>query len=75
MEVVRLVEFLESSFLSELLEKETVTDISYNGEYIFYLDNKFGRLKRNIEVEPALVKDFIRQIANLSEKQFSYQNP
>ena len=75
MDVSKLVDYLESSFLSDLLEKETITDISYNGENIFYLDNKFGRLKRNTEVEPTLIKDFIRQIANLSEKQFSYTNP
>ena len=75
MDVKKLVGYLETSFLSDLLKEDTITDISYNGEYIFYLDNKFGRLKRNVEVEPLLVRDFIRQIANLSEKQFSYQNP
>ncbi len=75
MDISKLVDYLESSFLSDLLAKDTITDISYNGEYIFYLDNKFGRLKRNVEVEPLLIKDFIRQIANLSEKQFSYQSP
>ena len=75
MDVNKLIEYIESSFLSDLLAQDSVTDISYNGEYIFYLDNKYGRLKRNVEVEPLLIKDFIRQIANLSEKQFSYQNP
>ena len=75
MDVKKLVGYLETSFLSDLLKEDTITDISYNGEFIFYLDNKFGRLKRNVEVEPLLVRDFIRQIANLSEKQFSYQNP
>ena len=74
MDVKKLVGYLETSFLSDLLKEDTITDISYNGEYIFYLDNKFGRLKRNVEVEPLLVRDFIRQIANLSEKQFSYHN-
>ena len=75
MDVNKLIEYLESSFLSDLLKKESVTDISYNGENIYYLDNRFGRLKRKTQVEPQLVRDFIRQIANLSEKQFSYQNP
>ena len=75
MNTEKLVDFLENSFLSVLLSKETITDISYNGEDIFYLDNKLGRLKREEKVEPQLIKDFIRQIANLSEKQFSYQSP
>ena len=64
MDVKKLVDYLESSFLKDLLSLESVTDISYNGDKIYY-----------IEVEPQLVKDFIRQIANLSEKQFSYQSP
>ena len=75
MDVRKLIEYLESSFLRDLLVLESVTDISYNGESIYYIDNRFGRLKRDVEVEPQLVKDFIRQIANLSEKQFSYQSP
>ena len=75
MDVKKLIEYMESSFLRELVLLESVTDISYNGESIYYIDNRFGRLKWSIEVEPQLVKDFIRQIANLSEKQFSYQSP
>jgi len=75
MDARKLIEYLETSFLSDLLSLESVTDISYNGEYIYYIDNRYGRLKRDVEVEPQLVKDFIRQIANLSEKQFSYQSP
>ena len=75
MDVKKLIEYLESSFLRDLLNLESVTDISYNGESLYYIDNRFGRLRRDVEVEPQLVKDFIRQIANLSEKQFSYQSP
>ena len=75
MDVKKLIEYLESSFLRDLLNLESVTDISYNGESLYYIDNRFGRLRRDVEVEPQLVKDFIRQIANLSEKQFSFQSP
>ena len=75
MDIKKLTEYLESSFLRDLLSLESVTDISYNGESIYYIDNRFGRMKREVDVEPQLVKDFIRQIANLSEKQFSYQSP
>ena len=75
MDVNKLIDYFEHSFLADLLNKESVTDISYNGESIYYQDNKLGRLKRKVAVEPQLVRDFIRQIANLSEKQFSYSNP
>lgn len=75
MDVKKLTDYLESSFLKDLLSLDSVTDISYNGDNIYYIDNRYGRLRRDVEVEPQLVKDFIRQIANLSEKQFSYQSP
>ena len=75
MDTAKLNAFIESSFISDLLARESITDISYNGESIFYVDNNFGRLKKEEVVEPQVIKDFIRQIANLSEKQFSYQNP
>ena len=75
MDATKLIDYLESSFLSDLLRQESITDISYNGESIYYLDNRYGRLKREAKVETQLIKDFIRQIANLSEKQFSYQSP
>ena len=39
MDVDRLVDYLENSFLKDLLKKESVTDISYNGQDIFYVDN------------------------------------
>ena len=71
----KLKEFLETSFISPLLEKEGITDISYNGEYIFYQSNKFGRRKSEIDVTPSQVASFLRQIANYSEKQFSFLDP
>ncbi len=39
------------------------------------MSNKDGRHKSNIEITSNEVNDFIRQIANLSEKQFSFSNP
>lgn len=71
----KLKEFLETSFISPLLEKEGITDISYNGEYIFYQSNKFGRRKSEIDVTPSQVASFLRQVANYSEKQFSFLDP
>ena len=75
MDVIKIVNFLEQSFLKDLLMNEDVTDISYNGQDIYYVDNNLGRLKSDIVIDKQQAKDFIRQIANLSEKQFSYQSP
>lgn len=75
MDVNKTVSFLEGSFLQELLANPKVTDISYNGQDIYYVHNDYGRLKSDTSIEKQAVKDFVRQIANLSEKQFSFQSP
>lgn len=71
----RLLTFIESSFLKPLLEIETVTDISYNGVSIYYMDNVLGRRKYHDTISKEQAIDFVRQIANLSERQFSYTTP
>lgn len=71
----KLKQFLETSFISPLLEKEGITDISYNGEHIYYQCNKYGRRKAEIDVTQNEVASFLRQIANYSEKQFSFLDP
>ena len=75
MDVSRIIAFFEESFLKDLLSNEKVTDISYNGQDLYYVHNDFGRIKSDITLDKVAAKDFIRQIANLSEKQFSYSNP
>lgn len=71
----RLIMYIENSFLKPLLDVDTVTDISYNGVSIFYMDNVLGRQKYKEELSTEMVVDFVRQIANLSERQFSYTSP
>lgn len=71
----RAKDFLESSFLSPLLQREGITDISYNGESLFYEDASKGRRKSGILVSSEDVGSFLRQIANFCEKQFSYMSP
>lgn len=75
MDSLRTCYYIENSFLKPLLEDQNVTDISYNGNDIFYMDNIHGRQKSEIKIDFTQAKDFIRQIANLTEKQFSFQNP
>ena len=75
MDVEKLITFLEGSFIKELLKNDDITDISYNGQDIYYVDNQHGRLLSEIAISSQEARDFVRQIANLSEKQFSFQTP
>ena len=71
----RLINYIETSMIAPLLKDSEITDVTYNGVSFFYVHNKFGRLKAKIEANNEQVSDFIRQIANFSEKQFSYSSP
>lgn len=73
--VDKLINYIENSFLGHLLTDENITDISYNGEKIFYQHNFKGRLLSDINVSKDEVHDFLRQIANYSEQQFSFTSP
>lgn len=72
---LKLIEFIENSFLKELLERESITDISFNGEKLFYQDNLSGRLQSDLVATNDEVYAFLRQIANLTDQQFSIANP
>ena len=67
--------FIESSKLAPLFKVDTITDVTYNGTNVFYQDNIKGRLKSDIKLTNQEAIAFIRQIANLAEKQFSYTCP
>ena len=71
----KVVEYIENSFLKDLLSNESITDISYNGDSIFYKDNLKGRLKSDLSISKEDAYSFIRQIANLTDSLFSYTNP
>lgn len=71
----KTIELIENSFLAPLLKNEFVTDISYNGRNIFYQDNRYGRMQSEISISNEEASNFIRQIANVTEKQFSVSSP
>lgn len=73
--IKRLVEYIESSFLKDLLGEENITDVSFNGSGLFIQHNLFGRKEYNRVVTAEEVFDFLRHIANLGEKHFSYSEP
>lgn len=75
MDSEKIVNYIESSFLQELLKDENITDISYNGCSIYYLHNLEGRKLSKVQISSIDAKDFVRQVANITEKQFSYQSP
>lgn len=67
--------FLRSSFLGPYLLKDSVTDISYNGEDLYYVDNLEGRKKAETSPSPEEVLSFLKQIANFTEKSFHLAEP
>ena len=48
MDIDKTITFLENSFLKELFTKKDITDISYNGKDIYYVDNYLGRLTKSL---------------------------
>jgi len=69
------IDFIENSFLKELLKKDSITDISFNGKDIYYKDNLRGRLKSDIVITNKEAYAFIRQVANLTDTLFSVTDP
>lgn len=69
------LEFLESSFLRQYLNDEDITDLSYNGDKFFKMDNKYGRKELPLDIPSDEVNNFLRQIANLCEKKFNFSDP
>lgn len=71
----KLLTYFQGSFLSELLTIPGVTDISYNGQDIYYVTRNEGRRKSEIFLSPDDILSFLRNIANLAERSFSFATP
>lgn len=70
-----LEKLISNSFLKELIDNGDITDISFNGSELFYVDNLKGRKKADIVVSHKEVLDFLRQISNLTNIPFSIKDP
>lgn len=71
-----LLTFIEHSFVANFIKDKEITDISYNGKDLYYQHNRKGRLKSlEVQLNPLMANNFIRQIANMSDVQFSYSSP
>lgn len=75
MEIDKALQFIEESFLKPIIQDPDITDVSFNGEFLYFQHNAFGRLKSDVVINQTEARDFIRQISNLTEQQFSFQNP
>lgn len=66
---------LESSFLAPLLLDASITDISFNGESIYYQSSIMGRQKAEISITFEQAYQLLKQLANLMNHSFSYAQP
>ena len=55
------IKLVEQGFLKDVFLKDSVTDLSYNGEKFYALDNDIGRYRLNIEISSDEVLTFIKK--------------
>ena len=67
--------FLEHSILGPLLLREDVTDITYNGESLFYQSTMNGRKKAQLLMTYKEAYQLIKQLANFMNVPFTYLDP
>lgn len=65
---------LANRFFGSLLEDCSITDIFFNGTTIYYLSSQKGRVKY-LDFDKIEALNLMRQIANLTNQLFTFQNP
>ena len=68
------IKIIEDRF-SEVFNRESITDISYNGNNFYALDNKIGRYKLSIDLTNEEISSMLKQIANYMLQPFSILKP
>ena len=68
------IKIIETIFNKNVF-KESVTDISYNGQYFYAQDNDIGRHRLDIKMSSDEVLTIIRKIANYMLQPFSIKSP
>ena len=68
------VRLLQASPIGPLLNDKYITDVTYNGEEIYYLSSLVGRQFHQLYSKNDAL-NLIRQIANLTNQLFTFQNP
>lgn len=69
----KVITIIESSFMAELLKDLSITDISYNGQSLFYFSSTKGRQFYK-EIDKDLVYTFLRNVADYANNRFSYSD-
>lgn len=67
--------YLENSMLGPLLKRTDITDISFNGDSLFYQSTSEGRKKVAILMSYKEAYQLIKQLANLMNVSFTYLDP
>lgn len=67
----KVVKVIEESFLAPLLKVSDVSDVSYNGQALYYFSAVSGRQLFG-HINPEEVAQFLRNIANYANERFSY---
>lgn len=68
-------QWIESSFLLPWIQKQEVTDITYNGHELYVQTSQHGREKIDLTLPYQTVYDWIKQLANLMNIPFNYSDP
>ncbi|MFA5485513.1 MAG: ATPase, T2SS/T4P/T4SS family [Bacilli bacterium] len=68
-----VISIIETSFLKDLLSDESITDISYNGQNLYFFSSKSGRAFYK-SIDNSQVLTFLRNIANYANVRFSYSD-
>jgi len=66
--------YLENSILKSLLQQKDITDISFNGESIFYQSSVYGRRKATFTLTYEEAYQLIKQLANLMNMPFTFMD-
>lgn len=74
-DVIKAKAFLEASVLGPLLHAADVTDITFNGEAIFYQSSLQGRKIANFTLTYEAAYQLIKQVANYMNMPFTYLDP
>ncbi len=74
-EVTKAKWFLENSLLQPLLTQAAITDISFNGERLYYQSSYQGRQLADVMMTVPQAYQFIKQLANYMNVPFTYLDP
>jgi pilus assembly protein CpaF len=74
-DMLKAKQFIETSVLLPLLNQQDITDISFNGEALFYQSSRSGRQRATIAMNAEQAYVFVKQLANFMNVPFTYVDP